>query len=183
MPEAELKALAGLYWNARDAAARRFIFADGRLKAQPNPEARVDLKSLGGGRFVLAGPSPTYFVFANNRVTMGPQPGAGDTFERAEPFAPTAAQLESFAGVYRSDEFDAIYRMVLKDGKLWLERMKSPSAALDPLVADTFASPAGVVRFTRDGSGSVNGFLLEAGRVRGVKFWKEIAPARRSSQP
>jgi hypothetical protein len=54
---------------------------------------------------------------------------------------------------------------------------------LEPLIVDTFSSQPGVIRFTRDAAGTVTGFVLEAGRVRGMKFWKETAPARRSANP
>ena len=94
---------------------------------------------------------------------------------------PTVAQLQAFTGVYRSDELDVAYRMVLKDDRLRLERLKSAPAVLEPIIADTFGGEPGVIRFTRDAAGNVNGFALEGGRVRNVKFWKEIAPARRSS--
>jgi hypothetical protein len=67
----------------------------------------------------------------------------------------------------------------VKDGKLGLERLKSNTSILEPLISDTFASQPGVIRFTRDAAGTVTGFVLEAGRVRGMKFWKETAQARR----
>ena len=182
LPAAELSALAGLYWNARDAIARRFVFEDGRLKAQAGAQQKTPLKSIGTRRFVLDGGGPIVIAFDSNRVTIGPDGGSGDTFERVEPFAPTAAQLEAFAGVYRSDEIEATYRLVIKDGGLRLERLKSTPSVLEPIVADTFSGQPGVIRFTRDASGAVTGFVLEAGRVRGMKFWKETAPARRSSE-
>ena len=40
LPAAELAALAGLYWNAREASARRFVFEDGHLKMRTGPEQR-----------------------------------------------------------------------------------------------------------------------------------------------
>jgi hypothetical protein len=181
LPAAELSALAGLYWNARDAIARRFVFEDGHLKARTGPQQTTTLKSIGNRRFVLEGPSPTLIVFESNRLTIAPDSGTAATFERVEPFTPTTAQLEAFAGVYRSDEIEATYRIVVKDGRLRLERLKSDSSMLEPLVTDTFSSQPGVIRFTRDATGTVIGFVLEAGRVRGVKFWKETAPARRVS--
>jgi CubicO group peptidase (beta-lactamase class C family) len=182
IPAAELSALAGLYWNARDAIARRFVFEDGRLKAQAGPQQKTPLKSIGNRRFVLDGAGPIVIAFDSNRVTIGPEGGSADRFERVEPFAPTAAQLEAFAGVYRSDEIEATYRLVIKDGGLRLERLKSTPSVLEPLVTDTFSSQPGVIRFTRDAAGAVTGFVLEAGRVRGMKFWKETAPPRRSSE-
>ena len=84
--------------------------------------------------------------------------------------------------MYRSDEIEATYRLVVKDRGLRLERIKSTPSVLEPLVADTFSGQPGVIRFTRDAAGAVTGFVLEAGRVRGMKFWKETAPARRSSE-
>jgi hypothetical protein len=115
-------------------------------------------------------------------VTVGPTAGTGDVLERAEPFAPTPAQLEEFAGVYRSDEMDAVYRMTLREDGLQLERLKSSPARLEPLVADTFFAQPGIIRFTRDGDGRVTGFALEAGRVRAMKFWKDTAATRSSTE-
>ena len=145
------------------------------------PQQTVALKSIGNRRFVPDDGAPFTVVFGVNRVTFEGQTGAGDTFERVEQFAPTPAQLETFAGVYRSDEIEATYRIVIKEGRLRLERLKSASTELEPLVTDTFSGQPGVIRFTRDATGAVTGFVLEAGRVRGMKFWKETAQARRSS--
>ena len=181
LPAAELSALAGLYWNARDATSGRFVVEDGRLKMRTGPQQTVALKSIGNHRFVPDDGAPFAVVFGANRVTFERATGTADTFERVEPFAPTPAQFEAFAGVYRSDEIEATYRIVVKNGQLRLERLKSASAELEPLVADTFSGQPGVIRFTRDATSAVTGFVLEAGRVRGMRFWKETAPARRSS--
>ena len=181
LPAAELSAMAGLYWNARDAMARRVVFEDGRLNVRTGPQQTIALKSIGNRRFVPVTPAPFVVVFGANRVTFENTTGTADTFERVEPFAPTPAQLEAFAGVYRSDEIEATYRIVIKNGQLRLERLKSAAADLEPLVTDTFSGQPGVIRFTRDAANSVTGFVLEAGRVRGMRFWKETGPARRSS--
>ena len=181
LPAAELSALAGLYWNARDATPGRLVFEDGRLRMRTGPQQTVALKSIGNRRFVPDDGAPFAVVFGDNRMTLEGPTGTGDVFERVEPFAPTPAQLEAFAGVYRSDEIEAIYRIVIKEGRLRLERLKSASAELEPLITDTFSGQPGVIRFTRDATGGVTGFVLEAGRVRGMRFWKETAQARRSS--
>ena len=91
-------------------------------------------------------------------------------------------QLDAFAGVYRSDEIESTYRIGVKEGQLRLERLKSAPSVLEPLVTDTFSGQPGIIRFTRDTTNAVTGFVLEAGRVLGMKFWKETAPARRSSE-
>jgi hypothetical protein len=179
LPPEQLSRLAGLYWNATDALSVRVAVENGTLHTGSGNN-KQPLKSLGGGVFVRrSGPGPQFtFDLANgggHRVTIGPPSGRGDVLERAEPFVPTAAQLAEFAGAYRSDEIEAVYRMTLRDGTLRLERLKSQPSALDPIVTDTFSSQPGTVRFTRDAAGRVNGFTLDAGRIRNVKFWKEPA--------
>jgi CubicO group peptidase (beta-lactamase class C family) len=167
-----LAALAGLYWNQEDVAARRFEAEAGRLYALAG-RGRQPLKSLGDGRFVTTTGPRTPLVFeaggGEPRLSVGTA-----LFERREPFAPPAAQLAEFAGTYRSDELEVAYRIAVHEGALRLERMKAQPAALQPIVADTFAGQPGTLTFVRDGSGRVTGFLLDAGRVRHVKFRREI---------
>lgn len=179
LPPEQLSLLAGLYWNATDALSVRVAVENGTLHTVSGGNKQL-LKSLGGGVFVRRSGPGLQFTFdltngGGHRVTIGPPSGGGDVLERAEPFMPTAAQLAEFAGAYRSDEIEAVYRMTLRDGTLRLERLKSQPSALDPIVTDTFSSQPGTLRFTRDAAGRVNGFTLDAGRIRNVKFWKEAA--------
>jgi CubicO group peptidase (beta-lactamase class C family) len=173
-----LSALAGLYWNASESSARRFVVGDGRLHAVMGRD-RVPLKSLGEGRFVTASGTRAGLVF---ETPAGGAPilkvGDGtpsDVFQRVEPFVPTVAQLQEFSGVYRSDEIESVYRMTVRGGALHLERLKSRPAPLEPLVAHTFGSPVGTIRFERDAAGVVTGFVLEAGRIRNVRFARDRA--------
>jgi CubicO group peptidase (beta-lactamase class C family) len=181
LPLEQLSRLAGLYWNAKDALSFRFAVEDGKLHGMTGTNKQA-LKSLGSGVFIRAsGQGPRFtFDLANgggHRVTIAGASGSGDVLDRAEPFVPTPAQLAEFAGAYRSDEIEAVYRMMLRDGVLRLERLKSQPSTLDPIVKDTFSSQPGTIRFTRDAGGRVNGFTLDAGRIRNVKFWKETAAA------
>ena len=168
-----LARLAGLYWNGTEATTRRFVVEGGRLTVAGPGRAPLPLKSIGDGNFVMTEDPWWQLRFQGDSVQIGTAQSAGSVFVRSEPFSPTAEQLQDFAGLYRSDEMDAVYRMTIADGKLRLERLKVNVATLEPIVSDTFTSPAGVIRFTRDGQGHVNGFVLEAGRVQGMKFWKD----------
>ncbi len=173
-----LRTYAGLYWNETESTARRFEFADGRLFAVTGRD-RQPMKSLGDGRFVLTAAPRTRVQFdagggAPGATVTNPG-GSDDRFVRAEPFSPTPAKLTEFAGVYRSDEIESVYRMVVHEGSLRLERLKSRPSTLQPVVVDTFATQVGTVRFVRDATGTVTGFVLDAGRVRRVKFRKETA--------
>lgn len=171
----ELKMIAGLYWNGAEVQSLRFVVQDGRLHAAFGMP--IALKSLGGGRFVAMTGAPVLATFDMTngrvtRVTVSPPGAPTQVLERAEPFAPSAAALGEFAGTYRSDEIEPPYRMVVKDGALRLERLKVQPAQLAPLVVDTFSSPPGIIRFVRDGTGRVTGFVLDGGRIRGMRFAK-----------
>jgi hypothetical protein len=47
--------------------------------------------------------------------------------------------------------------------------LRGPVTPLRPLVRDEF-SAGPTLRFVRDGSGAVTGFMLDAGRVRNLRF-------------
>ena len=174
LPPGQLATLAGLYWNSPEAILARFVVEAGKLHVVAGA-TNQPLKSLGAGRFVRAigaGPSYAFDLAAGTkgRVTIGTPPNAGSVLERVEPWTPSAPDLQSFTGAYRSEEIEPVYRLVLKDATLRLERLKSPPAALEPVVADVFRGPFGIVRFTRNSGGAVSGFTIEAGRIRGLKF-------------
>jgi hypothetical protein len=168
-----LSALAGLYWNPEDSAARRFEVDGGRLYALAG-RGRQPLKSLGDGRFVSTAGPRTQLVFEAGESGAARLSVGTSLFERREPFAPTPDELAAFAGAYRSDELEATYRLRVHEGALRLERMKQPPATLQPVVADTFTGQPGTITFVRDASGRVTGFTLDAGRVRHLKFSREI---------
>jgi CubicO group peptidase (beta-lactamase class C family) len=175
LTEQQLARYAGLYWNRAEATARRVALENGRLHATLGGE-RIALKSLGGGSFLMTAGARLRVMFEDGpdailRLRTGPDPA--DVFVRAETYNPTRDQLADFAGVYRSDEMDVVFRVVLADAGLSLLRVKHRPAALGPIVADTFQAQQNTIQFVRDADGRVSGFVLNAGRVRQVKFWKE----------
>ena len=174
-----LSSVAGLYFNGF--VSRPFVVQDGRLRSVNPP---LPLKSLGEGKFVAMTGLPVMVTFditggRATRVRIAPPGSPVEELPRVEPFVPAPAALAEFAGTYRSDEIETLYRVVVREGSLRLERLKLPPATLAPIVADTFSSPLGVIRFVRDG-GRITGFMLDGGRVRRMKFTKvptSIAPA------
>ena len=180
VPADELKKLAGMYWNEALVAARPVVFENDKLQAAVSPTQRIPLKSLGNGRFVLTAPPNLYMTFEGETLRVGPTPTGGDVFTRAAPFTPSETELAAYTGLYRSDEIEPSFQFAIRNGKLTLLRLKASPAPLEPIIADTFTSDAGTIRFTRDAQGRITGFVLEAGRVRGMKFWKDTRPARPS---
>ena len=78
----------------------------------------------------------------------------------------TRADLESFTGVYRSDELDVTSTVAVRDSSLVVG-----SSTVRPVFKDAFVGEfVGTVRFLRDGRGSVSGFTLNRNSARGVRF-------------
>lgn len=179
VPVAELSRYAGLYWSDTAAAARTVRLDKGQLHVMIGGDPYA-LKPIGGARFMLTAIPNISLTFEPTgpggalqlRATTDGKPG--DVYVRVEPFVPTPAEIAEFAGVYRSDEMDAVYRMVVTDGRLRLVRFKAAPDLLTPVVAGIFTGEIGAVRFVRD-AGRVSGFTIDAGRVRRVRFWKDTA--------
>jgi CubicO group peptidase (beta-lactamase class C family) len=180
----ELSQYTGLFWNQPQWSARRIVLEEGTLHAIAGPQ-RFRMKPIGDGQFEMNSPAGRLRVIfeGNDRGAAQRLRTSSDAtvFERVEAFVPTPAQLAEFAGVYRSDEMDAVFRIALKDGTLRLERSRLKPAVLEPVITDTFVGSAGAIRFARDPTGRVTGFTLEAGRVVGVKFWKDVSASARLS--
>jgi hypothetical protein len=167
-----LAMLAGSYWNG--SVLRPFVVQDGRLHSTNPPAA---LKSLGDGKFVsMTGPAAVItFQVTGGRATsvnIAPTGGTVEDLQRVEPYVPSPVALADFTGTYHSEEIEPAYRVVVRESKLMLERVKMPSTTLVPIVTDTFNSPLGLIRFVRDG-GRISGFVLDGGRIRRMKFKKD----------
>ena len=93
-----------------------------------------------------------------------------DLFESVPPSAPSAVELADYEGSYVSEEIEPIYRMVVQDRKLTLTRLKHKPAQLKPTILDVFSAEIGTIRFTRDSSHRVSGFVLNSGRIRNFRF-------------
>ena len=117
----QLSQFAGLYWNQPQWSARRIVLEGAKLHAL-NGAQRLHLKPVGDDVFEVTAPAGRMRVtFERNTQGRAQHLRAGSdgtVFERVEAFAPTATDLQEFAGVYRSDEMDAVFRMTLKDEAL-----------------------------------------------------------------
>ncbi|HKO05254.1 MAG TPA: serine hydrolase domain-containing protein [Candidatus Acidoferrales bacterium] len=99
-----------------------------------------------------------------------------------EPPKLSPADLAVYAGDYWSDELRVTYRLAIDDGRLMMSdiigadgvprRGGIPKKEFQPIAADEFkqSRPQMTLRFTRDAGGAVAGFMLDAGRTRGMAF-------------
>jgi CubicO group peptidase (beta-lactamase class C family) len=150
---------------------------------------RVDLDKDGktlriGGQAVVPVSGTTFSMADGSRQTAFEAGPAGtplrmrDSDGRSKPrlweavpaFAPKPAELEAYSGTYYSEEIDTTYTVGVEAGKLMARFRPAQRLALAPVYADAFDSDGDVIRFTRDGSGRVDGFRVYAGRVRHLRF-------------
>lgn len=116
------------------------------------------------------GPAPSARAPGGN-PSRRQQVAAADSAGAPNDSAPAA--LRQYAGSYRSEELNATYEIVVQDSAIVIARPDRRRVPLRASGRDTFVAvgSSGLqLRFTRDGAGRPDGFLVDAGRVRGVVF-------------
>jgi CubicO group peptidase (beta-lactamase class C family) len=88
----------------------------------------------------------------------------------AEPIR--ADNLQEFSATYSSDELNAAYRILNRDGELTVEILETRAVpeALEAVAPDSFRSSRSALSFSRDKEGNIVGFILNSGRVKGLRF-------------
>lgn len=184
LPAEKLAKFVGVYHSREDDSVRWVILQDGILRGRQGMIGPgTELRAKAENRFKPVG-QPAEIRFEEQpkggmRMTAVIEGTAKPfIYERVGEFKPAPAELAEYAGEYRSDEIEPVYRFVVKDGKLRLERLKAAPAALEPAIKDLFMGPPGNIRFVRDERGAVSGFLLSRGRILNFKFRKTASEPR-----
>ena len=165
-----LAALAGVYRRSTGDVMRLEV-REGKLWIAEG--ARTELLPLSDSRFVLRGVDGEA-VFdstaAGRALRLRRGTGRDQIFQQMTPFAPTPAQLAAFAGRYRSAELETVVDVKATDSTLVLSERRPGSLVMRPVYTDAFRGGIGVTEFSRDASGRVTGFVVNAGRVRALRF-------------
>ena len=133
---------------------------------------RMPLVPLGGNHFRAA--PATLITFegdsagAPNRLVVRSATNA-TTFTRV-PLAAATAKLGDYVGSYWSPEVEVAWQVRPDSGGLAVMRDGRRVGKLEPVSRDVFLQDGSTVEFTRDRSGRITGFVLEAGRVRHLRF-------------
>jgi CubicO group peptidase (beta-lactamase class C family)/imidazolonepropionase-like amidohydrolase len=101
-----------------------------------------------------------------------PIPGRANGYVRAnEGWRVANSMLDAFAGAFYSAELDATYRLFSEGDQLRVEIGARPPVTLGLIGPDRLRMPSGAELIpTRDGTGAIVGFALNAGRVRNLAF-------------
>ena len=170
LPASRLAALAGIYRRSTGDVMRLEV-RDGKLWIADG--ARTELLALSDSRFALRGvDGEAVFdsMSAGRALHLRRGTGRDQLFQQMTPFAPTAAQLGAFAGRYRSAELETVVDIKATDSTLVLSERRPGSLVMRPAYTDAFRGGIGVAEFSRDASGRVTGFVVNAGRVRALRF-------------
>ena len=174
---ANLRALAGVWRNVERGEVRRTRLSGDTLFSVAGE--RIRLVPLDGGRF--RGTSGTEVRFEGDAAAPSRMivRTAGDevTFTRAEAVTLSAAQLAEYAGNYRNEEVEATHSWRVEKDQLVMYIGDRRIGVLEPSYKDGFTRGGGnVIDVQRDARGRITGFVVEAGRVRGLKFVRQAAP-------
>jgi CubicO group peptidase (beta-lactamase class C family) len=86
-------------------------------------------------------------------------------------FAPSAAEIRSYAGDYRSDEIGVTYTVDARDTALVVKSTGRPDVTIAPFSTDVFVGDGvGIVKFSRDDRGATTGFTVNRDNARDVRF-------------
>jgi CubicO group peptidase (beta-lactamase class C family) len=90
---------------------------------------------------------------------------------RKEEIDLSGIKLEDYVGDFYSKELDVTYKNYLEAGKLNSRIRNKDAVELIPSDKDLFSSQGMLIKFSRDNE-KVNGFVLDAGRVKNLNFVK-----------
>jgi hypothetical protein len=179
LTEQQLGSLAGLYWRSENDQFVKAYVKDGKLHASGEGDDDFTLKPVNETFFHVADRSFGDHVNLHFEASAGGKPrkllesfgdNKPDAFEEVTPFTPSASERAEYTGNYVSEEIEPVYRIVEKDGKLMLTRLKHKPDVLEPRTRDAFSADMGTIRFTRDGNQKVTGFVINSGRIQNFRF-------------
>ena len=184
LPDSVLRALAGTY-RSSTRALRTLVADSGKLYLAIG-NTRYELAPRSAERFdILNAPVEIAVAFEQStpgapiRMTWTTEGQDPIVHERLELVTPAAGELAAYAGSYYSEELDATHRVEVAGGKLTVKRRGAEPDSLTPVTRDEFSVGSSTLRFIRDDAGRVTGYLMDLGRVRGLRFERvDAAPAR-----
>ena len=181
VPLADLQRYVGQY---RDEGGVRVNAAivDGKLVVTPRGRPSfVGVIPLGDGRFSTETPYDLFFapgsdgvMRLNSRDRLTGEPGA-DELRRVEVAGPTAETARGYAGTYVGDELEIVLHVRADGDTVLMAARGMAEVAITPETEkDTFRLPdTYTARFERDGAGKVVALVLDANRLKGMRFSRQ----------
>jgi CubicO group peptidase (beta-lactamase class C family) len=172
----DLKSKAGLFFNERNGDALRLGVEGNRLRIQGGPllvtVTKDRFRNPTGVLTFMSGDQFELHFISNDRIELKSMEGTTTGFGRAQPYAPTADDLQAFAGRYESDEIGGFVDLApAKDGLIGRANdAPGPPLPFKAVDRDTFQLAGVILRFHRDTGGKVVALDYSNPVVRNVRF-------------
>jgi len=149
---------------------------NGRLKGQATGQDMIDLYPESDTKFFLK-IVDAQIVFLSEDDSMASQltlfqNGQEIVGKRVEDKIMSIEELEIYTGYYFSDELQTKYELVIEGNSLALQAGYLPPMILSQSGDDSFAGRVKIL-FQRDKDDNILGFIMDAGRVRGLNFLRD----------
>jgi len=168
VPAASLRELAGVWRNVERGEVRRTrmvgdtLFALGGERTRMVPLDAGRFRAASGTEIRFDGDPPSRMIVRTTAETV--------TYTRADTAALTPAQLAEYAGDYRSEEVEATQSWRIEKGQVAVYANNRRLGVLEPTYKDGFNRGDTVIDVQRDAKGRITGYVVEAGRVRHLRF-------------
>ncbi len=172
----DLNSKAGLFFSEQTGQPVRLGVQNGTLRIAGGPA----LAPLTKDRFKRVGVSTPFMsrdefeltFVSPDQLELKSMEGKITRYRRAQPYAPTASDLQSLAGRYESKEIGSIFQITPGSNGLVLSLEHLPVRRVDlsPADRDTFQRGGMTVRFHRDKTGKVLSFDFSTPVNRNIAF-------------
>lgn len=165
VPGVDVAGRAGVYFDETTGEVLRLIVRGDRLAIAAGPP----LVAVSAERFRPPRASMSYrsedafeLIFrSNDEFDLKSMEGQSTRYRRAQPWNPSAAELQTLDGRYGNEEIGTVFEVVAGTDGLVFRFEQSPDRALEmkAVARDTYMREQGVamVRFVRDAAGKVTG--------------------------
>jgi len=179
LPEKTLKEKEGYFINPDSGAYYRVRLVKGHLQFSGTGQ-NLTLGALSEDEFFVTGISQVIILkftetegdqSYNLEITQEGSPLL--KYKSFVPIQPKAEELEEYTGEYFSDELDTTFRMELIKNRLRLTHRNAPSGTLQSNYKDIFRIGNLRLIFSRDNRDRITSFIVNAGRVTNLRFYKK----------
>ena len=175
----KLKSFEGKYWDFEKDYSRTIKLKNDTLRYIIHENRQFPLVPISKQKFVMLGIKDYYEIAfdSNNAISkmeILPEKGRGSVLEKYEDISYTESQLQSFQGLYFSEELNTFIKLFVKEGKLILSHQRQEDTELHPVLKDFFVSNTWYIksiRFIRKKE-TISGLLVSSNRMKNVKFTK-----------
>jgi hypothetical protein len=166
----------GLFFDERTGEPMRLGVNNGRLMIANGPP----LVPVSASSFRIQRPTTFFrsqddFVLNfvdSDHIEIKSMEGQVTRYRRAKSYTPPDTELQSIDGRYESKELGSVFELVPGKNALTMRMAGAPdkSMELTPVERDTYMLRMMIVRFRRDASGKVTGFVYDNPVVKGIQF-------------